>query len=250
MRKKKRRSVYLLPNLLTSMSLFGGFYAMVATVDRRFTQASIAIFVSCILDALDGRVARMTHSTSRFGVEYDSLSDVIAFGVAPGLLVYMWALKGYGRFGWLAAFLYVACGALRLARFNVQAETVQKKHFLGLPIPAAAAAIAASVLFFGELHLPVEVKKIFAPILMYVLGFLMVSAVRYSSLKESSAFRSRHFEAVVAAILLFVIVLIEPAIMLFAITMSYMLSGPVFYIFKYIFKRKTALVELPRSRET
>src|SRR5208282_6141832 len=98
MRKKKRRSVYLLPNLLTSMSLFGGFYAMVATVDRRFTQASIAIFLSCILDALDGRVARMTHSTSRFGVEYDSLSDVIAFGVAPGFLVYMWALKGYGRF--------------------------------------------------------------------------------------------------------------------------------------------------------
>jgi CDP-diacylglycerol--serine O-phosphatidyltransferase len=250
MRKKKRRSVYLLPNLLTSMSLFGGFYAMVATVDRRFTQASIAIFLSCILDALDGRVARMTHSTSRFGVEYDSLSDVIAFGVAPGFLVYMWALKGYGRFGWLAAFLYVACGALRLARFNVQAETVQKKHFLGLPIPAAAAAIAASVLFFGELHLPVEVKKIFAPILMYALGFLMVSAVRYSSFKESSAFRSRHFEAVVAVILLFVIVLIEPAIMLFAITMSYMLSGPVFYVFKYIFKRKTALVELPRSRET
>ena len=108
--------------------------------------------LSCILDALDGRVARMTGSTSRFGVEYDSLADVIAFGVAPGLLAYMWALKGYGRFGWLAAFLYVACGALRLARFNVQADTVQKKQFLGLPIPAAAAAIAASVLFFGELR--------------------------------------------------------------------------------------------------
>lgn len=250
MRKRKRRGVYLLPNLLTSMSLFGGFYAMVATVDRRFIQASIAIFVSCILDALDGRVARMTHSTSRFGVEYDSLADVIAFGVAPALLFYMWALKGYGRFGWLAAFLYVACGALRLARFNVQAETAQKKHFLGLPIPAAAATIAASVLFFGELHLPVEVKKIFAPILMYALGFLMVSAVRYSSFKESSAFRSRHFEAVVVVILLFIIVLIEPAIVLFAITMCYMLSGPVLYIFKHIFKRKTALVELPRSRET
>ena len=250
MRKKKGRSVYLLPNLLTSMSLFGGFYAMVATVDRRFTQASIAIFASCIFDALDGRVARMTHSTSRFGVEYDSLSDVIAFGVAPGLLVYMWALKGYGRFGWLAAFLYVACGALRLARFNVQAETVQKKHFLGLPIPAAAATIAASVLFFGELHLPVEVKKIFAPILMYALGFLMVSAVRYSSFKESSAFRSRHFEAVVVVVLLFVIVLIEPAIMLFTVTMAYMLSGPVAYLFKYIFKRSEALEEVPHSRET
>ncbi len=250
MRKRKRRSVYLLPNLLTSMSLFGGFYAMVATLDQRFTQASIAIFASCILDALDGRVARMTNSTSRFGVEYDSLADVIAFGVAPGLLAYMWALKGFGRFGWLAAFLYVACGALRLARFNVQAETVQKKHFLGLPIPAAAATIAASVLFFGEFHVPVEVKKVFAPILMYALGFLMVSAVRYSSFKESSAFRSRHFEAVVAVILLFVIVLIEPAVMLFAITMAYMLSGPVFYAFKYIFRSRAVLGEATRSKET
>jgi len=250
MRKRKRRSVYLLPNLLTSMSLFGGFYAMVATLDQRFIHASIAIFVSCILDALDGRVARMTNSTSRFGVEYDSLADVVAFGVAPGLLVYMWALKGYGRFGWLAAFLYVACGALRLARFNVQAETVQKKQFLGLPIPAAAATIAASVLFFGELHLPVEVRKVFAPVLMYALGFLMVSAVRYSSFKESSAFRSRHFEAVVVVVLLFVIVLIEPAIMLFVVTMAYMLSGPVAYLFKCIFKRNAALEEVPHSRET
>src|SRR5208337_4737540 len=154
---------------LTTASLFCGFYSIVATIDKKFTYACIAVFLSCLFDALDGRVARMTGSTSRFGVEYDSLADVIAFGVAPGLLVYMWALKGYGRFGWLAAFLYVACGALRLARFNVQAETVQKKQFLGLPIPAAAATIAASVLFFGELHLPVEVKKIFAPILMYVL---------------------------------------------------------------------------------
>ena len=250
MRKRKRRSVYLLPNLLTSMSLFGGFYSMVATLDQRFTQASIAIFASCIFDALDGRVARMTTSTSRFGVEYDSLADVVAFGVAPGLLVYMWALKGYGRFGWLAAFLYVACGALRLARFNVQVETVQRKQFLGLPIPAAAAAIAASVLFFGEFHVPVEVKKVFAPILMYALGFLMVSAVRYSSFKESSVFRARHFEAVVVVILLFIIVLIEPAIVLFAITMSYTLSGPFLYIFRHIFKRKAAFTEAPRSRET
>jgi CDP-diacylglycerol--serine O-phosphatidyltransferase len=250
MRKRKRRSVYLLPNFLTSMSLFAGFYAMVVTLDNRFVHASIAVFASCIFDSLDGRVARMTGSTSRFGVEYDSLADVIAFGVAPGLLAYMWALKGYGRFGWLAAFLYVACGALRLARFNVQADNVQKKQFLGLPIPAAAAAIAASVLFFGELNLPLEVKKIFAPILMYALAFLMVSNVRYSSFKESSAFRSRHFEAVVVGILLFVIVLIEPAIMLFVFAIAYALSGPVGYVFRHAFKRSAAPEEVPHSRET
>lgn len=244
MRKRRRKSVYLLPNLLTSMSLFGGFYAMVATLDKRFFHASIAIFLSCVLDALDGTVARMTGSASRFGVEYDSLSDAIAFGVAPGLLAYMWALKGYGRFGWLAAFLYVACGTLRLARFNVQVDTVQKKQFLGLPIPAAAATIAAAVLFFGEFGIPAEVKKIFVPILIYGLAFLMVSTVRYSSFKESSAFRTRHFEAVVGAILLFVIVLIEPAVSLFVITMGYVISGPV----SYVFRRKAVLEETPHSK--
>jgi CDP-diacylglycerol--serine O-phosphatidyltransferase len=243
MRKRRRRGIYLLPNVVTSMSLFGGFYAMVASVDKRFVPASIAIFASCVLDALDGRVARMTGSTSRFGVEYDSLSDVISFGVAPGFLAYMWALKGYGRFGWVAAFLYVVCGALRLARFNVQAETVQKKQFLGLPIPAAAATIAASVLFFGELSLPPQVKSIFIPVLMYALAFLMVSGVRYASLKGISV--SRHFDAVVVAILLFGIVLIEPAIMLFIVTMAYMLSGPV----TYVFKRKAAVEEAPGSQE-
>jgi CDP-diacylglycerol--serine O-phosphatidyltransferase len=246
MKRRKRKGVYLLPNLVTSMSLFGGFYALVAAVDKKFVQAAIAIFVSCILDALDGRLARITGSTSKFGVEYDSLSDVIAFGVAPGFLVYMWALKGYGRFGWLAAFLYVACGALRLARFNVQADTLQKKQFLGLPIPAAAATIAASVLFFGELSIPLQVKKIFVPVLTYALAFLMVSGIRYASLKGSNIFRSRHFDAVVLAILLFVVVLIEPAIMLFVITMAYTLSGPV----AFIFKRRAAVEEAPRSQET
>ena len=160
MRKRKRRSVYLLPNLLTSMSLFGGFYSIIATIDGKFVYASIAIFLACLCDVFDGAVARKTGSASRFGVEYDSLADLVSFGVAPGLLAYMWALKGYGRFGWLAAFLYVACGALRLARFNVQVDSVQKKQFLGLPIPMAAMAMASSVLFFNEMGISVEAKKI------------------------------------------------------------------------------------------
>lgn len=245
MRKRKGKSVYLLPNLLTSLSLFGGFYSMVATINEKFVYASIAIFLSCVLDALDGRVARMTGSSSRFGVEYDSLADVIAFGVAPALLAYMWALKGYGRFGWLAAFLYVACGALRLARFNVQVESTQKKHFLGLPIPAAAATIAATVLFFQELGLAVEVKKITMPILLYALAFLMVSTVKYSSLKESAFLRARPFEAIVTAILLFVIVLIEPSVTLFIITLLYMISGPL----GYVFRRRATYDETPHSKE-
>ena len=188
MRKRKGKGIYILPNLLTSMSLFAGFYSMVATIDRKFVYASIAIFISCIFDMLDGRVARLTHSSSRFGLQFDSLSDAIAFGVAPALLAYMWALKGYGRFGWLAAFLFVACGALRLARFNVQAETVQKKQFLGLPIPAAAAGIAGSVLFYAWLGFGGGLKTVLMPVLIYILAFLMVSDVRYFSFKETGGF--------------------------------------------------------------
>lgn len=231
MRKRKRRGIYLLPNLITSMSLFCGFYSIVATIDSKFTHAAIAIFFAAIFDALDGRVARMTNSSTKFGVEYDSLSDVIAFGVAPGLLAYMWALKGYGRFGWLAAFLYVACGALRLARFNTQVDTVQKRYFLGLPIPAAAATIAASVLFFQEMGITIHVNKIFMPILVYCLGFLMVSNVRYQNFKEMTFFRKNPFEVIVAAVLLFVIILIEPEISLFVVMLGYMISGPVVRIF-------------------
>ncbi len=247
MRKRRRKGIFLLPNLLTSLSLFCGFYSMIATIDRKFTHAAVAIFVSAVLDALDGRVARATGTSSRFGVEYDSLSDVIAFGVAPGLLAYMWALKGYGRFGWLAAFLFVACGALRLARFNVQVDTVQKKHFLGLPIPAAAAVIASTVLFFSEIGFTVEIKKIFVPILMYALAFLMVSAVRYSNFKEMSLFRTKPFEATAIGIVLFVIILIEPEITLFLSTVGYMLSGPLMYVFR---RRKAVTEEAPHSKET
>ncbi|HAR95307.1 MAG TPA: CDP-diacylglycerol--serine O-phosphatidyltransferase [Deltaproteobacteria bacterium] len=245
MKKRKRKTIYLLPNLLTSASLFCGFYAMVAAVDKRFVHGAIAIFVSAIFDALDGRVARMTGSTSRFGVEYDSLSDVIAFGVAPGLLVYMWALKGYGRFGWLAAFLYVACGALRLARFNIQAETVQKNYFLGLPIPAAASCIAASVLFSAKLGYSAEIRQIAMPIMVYALAFLMVSDIRYFSLKDLTFLKSKPFKSSVAAVLLFVIVLIEPSITLFVATIGYMVSGPVYRLIK----GKKALQDEPHPKE-
>jgi CDP-diacylglycerol---serine O-phosphatidyltransferase len=245
MRKRKGKGIYILPNLLTSMSLFAGFYSMVATIDRKFVYASVAIFISCIFDMLDGRVARLTNSSSKFGVQFDSLSDAIAFGVAPALLAYMWALKGYGRFGWLAAFLYVACGALRLARFNVQAETVQKKQFLGLPIPAAAAGIAGSVLFYAWLGFGGGLKTVLMPVLIYILAFLMVSDVRYFSFKEMGFFKRRPFRSTVAAILLLVIVFIEPQVILFIATIAYILSGPVYTLIK----GKKGLEELPHSEE-
>ncbi|MBA4416653.1 MAG: CDP-diacylglycerol--serine O-phosphatidyltransferase [Syntrophus sp. (in: bacteria)] len=246
MRRRKGKGIYILPNLLTSASLFCAFYAMIATINQEFSHAAIAIFVSCIFDMLDGRVARMTHSCSKFGVEYDSLSDVIAFGVAPGLLVYMWALKGYGKFGWLAAFLFVACGALRLARFNIQVDGVQKKQFLGLPVPAAASTIAASILFYTWLGFPGGIQTVLMPILIYILAFLMVSDVRYYSFKDLGYFKGRPFRSTVAAIMLLVIIFIEHEVTLFIITFGYALSGPVYTLLS---RKKIMIEDMDRSRE-
>ncbi|MCX5812747.1 MAG: CDP-diacylglycerol--serine O-phosphatidyltransferase [Proteobacteria bacterium] len=247
-RKGKGKGIYILPNLLTSASLFAGFYSIVATIDKKFAYAAIAIFVSSIFDMLDGRVARMTGSSSRFGVEYDSLSDLVAFGVAPGLLVYIWALKGYGRFGWLAAFLYVACGALRLARFNIQSDGMQKNQFLGLPIPAAATTIAGCVLFSSWLgHWGMDLKTILMPILIYILAFLMVSDVRYASFKEVAFFKGRPFRSTVAAILLLVVIFIEPEVTLFGLTFMYLLSGPIYTLLR---RKKIILENANHSKDT
>jgi CDP-diacylglycerol---serine O-phosphatidyltransferase len=241
MRRRKGKGIYILPNLLTSISLFAAFYSMVSTVEGKFTHAAVAIFISCIFDMLDGRVARLTHSSSRFGVEYDSLSDVIAFGVAPGLLAYMWGLKsqGFGRFGWLAAFLFVACGALRLARFNVQVDNAQKKQFLGLPIPAAAAVVAGAVLFYSWLGYTISPRSFTIPILIYILAFLMVSDVRYYSFKDMGYFKGRPFRSTMAAIMLLVIIFIEPEVTLFLIIAGYALSGPVYTLMT----RKTVKID-------
>ena len=243
---KKGKSIYILPNLLTSMGLFSGFYAIIATVNKNFTYAAIAIFIAAIFDSLDGRVARATGASSKFGVEYDSLSDVIAFGVAPALLAYMWALKGYGRFGWLAAFLYVACGALRLARFNIQVDTGPRKHFFGLPIPAAAATIAASVLFYAQLGYHGELKTIVMPMLIYLLAFLMVSTVRYYSFKKMTFLKTHPFRSTVMVIMALVIIFVEPQIALFVLTFGYVLSGPVYTILK----RKKIIMEERQPKET
>jgi CDP-diacylglycerol---serine O-phosphatidyltransferase len=226
-REGVRRGVYILPNLLTSGSLVGGFYAIIAAFNGEYIIAAIAIMVAFFFDGVDGRVARLTRTTSRFGMEYDSLADLVAFGVAPAILVFSWALQPYGRLGWLAAFLYVACGALRLARFNVQAGTIESRFFRGLPIPMAASMIAASVFLLHHLGEEGETKHLSLLILIYVLAFLMVSNIRYPSFKDFELIKKKPFSTLVAMILTIVVVVAEPAIMLFTFSFLYLLIGPV-----------------------
>jgi len=226
-REGVRRGVYILPNLLTSGCLVGGFYAIVAAFNGAYIIAAVAIMIAFLFDGIDGRVARLTRTTSRFGVEYDSLADLVAFGVAPGILVFSWALQPYGRLGWLAAFLYVACGALRLARFNAQFDTAEPRWFRGLPIPMAASLIAASVFLLHDLGEEGETKHLSLLILIYVLAFLMVSNIRYPSFKNLELLKRKPFSTLVAMILTIVVVVAQPAIMLFIFSFLYLMIGPV-----------------------
>ncbi|MBI5598441.1 MAG: CDP-diacylglycerol--serine O-phosphatidyltransferase [Deltaproteobacteria bacterium] len=229
--KGVRRGVYLLPNLLTSASLFGGFYSIVASLDGNFEAAAAAILISAVLDCLDGRIARMTGTTSKFGMEYDSLSDLVAFGLAPGLLIFTWALRPFGRYGWLAAFLYVVCGALRLARFNVQITTIESKRFNGLPVPAAAALVAATELLFHYFSHKEMTKHVTILIIVYLLAFLMVSNVKYYSFKELNLSRRMPFRLLVGMIFLLILIAAEPHLMLFLLAFAYVVSGPVMTLF-------------------
>ncbi len=231
-RESLRKGVYLLPNLFTTGTLFAGFYGIIATMNGGYYVAAWFILVSAIFDVLDGKVARLTGTTSRFGVEYDSLADLVAFGVAPGLLMYSWALKPFGKLGWLAAFLYVVCGALRLARFNVQVDTVESKRFLGLPIPAAASMVASCVLLFYHLGGSGSIRKVSVLILIYVLALLMVSNVRYYSFKDPEMVKRQPFGFLVLLIFVIIVVVAEPQIMIFALFGIYLLSGPASYLFR------------------
>lgn len=236
-----RRGIYILPNLFTTGSLFAGFYGMVATMRGTpddFKTAAIWILISSVFDGLDGKVARATGTTSKFGVEYDSLADLVAFGVAPGLLMYSWALKPFGRLGWLAAFLFVVCGALRLARFNVQVSTVESKRFIGLPIPAAASMVSSTVLLFHHFGWPSSYKKLAILLLIYFLAFLMVSNVKYYSFKDPEMIKRQPFGFLVLAVLLLIIIAAEPAMMMFVLFICYVLSGPIGYIMAWPRRRR------------
>jgi CDP-diacylglycerol---serine O-phosphatidyltransferase len=223
--RRKFRGTFLIPNLITTASLFSGFFAIVASINGRFEAAALAILVAMVLDGLDGRLARLTQTTSGFGIQYDSLSDLVAFGVAPALLVYLWALQGFGRFGWVAAFLFVACGALRLARFNVQTGSIDPRYFNGLPIPAAAAFVATGVLFYLHLVGWSSLRHVYVLVMIYVLSFLMVSNLKFYSFKKPELVKRHPFQSLVALVLIFVVVATEPYLMGFILAAAYVASG-------------------------
>lgn len=220
------RGIYLLPNLLTTAGLFSGFYAVVSSMNGHFVSAAIAIFIAMIFDGLDGRVARITNTQSEFGAEYDSMADMVSFGIAPGLVAYNWALSGMGKFGWLAAFVFVAAAALRLARFNTQVGVADKRYFQGLASPAAAGVIASIVWVGSEYQITGHDYGLIMGIITIISGLLMVSNFRYNSFKEVDWKGKVNFLVVLFIVLIFVVVASSPAELLMAIFVLYALSGP------------------------
>ncbi|MFC1492121.1 CDP-diacylglycerol--serine O-phosphatidyltransferase [Nitrospinota bacterium] len=240
-RPRLKRGIFLLPNLFTTGSLFAGFYAIIAAIQMDFWWASLAILISIILDGLDGAIARLTKSSSPFGLQYDSLSDLAAFGIAPAILIYNWALAPFGRIGWLAAFIFTACSALRLARFNVFAQTAgPTADFRGLPAPAAAGVLASWV-FMAEHY---EIREMIPPALTfayayilatlaYLLAFLMVSTIRYTSFKNLGDRLRRPFRVLVGTVLALFVAAAIPQVVAFLAMAGYAISGPVLYFHRY-----------------
>jgi len=240
-----RRGIYILPNLLTTGNLLCGFWAIISVFQERFYFAAVAILLAAVFDVFDGKVAKLSGATSKFGMQYDSLADLISFGVAPALLAFSWALRPYGKFGWLAAFLFVACGAIRLARFNVLASTGETKYFKGLPIPVAAAMIAFTILLYFQLIETDWVKDIVILVMIYILAFLMVSNIRYFSFKELNLAKRKPFSIFIFVVLSLVVIVMEPVVVLFASVLLYVFSGPVSMVLAWRKKktlRKTDLV--------
>lgn len=235
-RTVRRRGIYLLPNLFTTAALFAGFYAIIASMRGDFESAPIAILFAMIFDGLDGRVARLTNTSSKFGEEYDSLSDMVSFGVAPALVMFSWALGGLGKFGWSAAFIYVACAALRLARFNTQIDTADKNYFTGLASPAAAAIIATTVWVCHDLGwvgetLPPELAIVVA-VLTATVGFLMIANFPYYSFKGIDVRGRVPFVVMIAVVLVFGLITVDPPSVLLAGFLVYAISGPVMQVVK------------------
>lgn len=240
-RPRLKRGIFLLPNLFTTGTLFAGFYAIIAAIQNDFWWASFAILISIILDGLDGAVARLTKSSSPFGLQYDSLCDLAAFGIAPSILIYKWALAPFGRVGWLAVFIFAACSALRLARFNVLTQTLgATADFRGLPTPAAAGVLASWV-FLAEHYglrqfVPVSISPFPAYLLAflaYMLAFLMVSTVRYTSFKDLGGRLQRPFRVLVTAVLALFIAAAIPQVIAFLVMAGYAVSGPILHYKRY-----------------
>ena len=246
--RKRRKGIYILPNLFTLAALFGGFYAVVMAMNGRFDLAAVGIFSAMVLDSLDGRVARMTNTQSAFGEQMDSLSDMVSFGAAPALISYIWALKGLGRWGWIAAFVYCACAALRLARFNVNTGVVDRRYFQGLPSPAAAALIAGFIWLMTELGVKgtdvlwgMSVPWITFGLALYA-GLTMVTNVPFYSFKDISMKRSVPFAVIVLIALLIAVINIDPPTVMFLVFVIYGFSGYVVYGWRKVKGVQTSVI--------
>jgi CDP-diacylglycerol--serine O-phosphatidyltransferase len=244
-----KKGVYLIPSLFTTGNLICGFFSIISTFNGEYFQASIFIIFANLLDGLDGLVARLTRTTSQFGVELDSLADLVSFGVAPAVLVYYWALVPWSTWGWLAACLYVVCGALRLARFNVQIKNVEKIHFVGLPIPAAAEMIVATVLLYYSLGGEGAAnKEVILLLVIYLLAGLMVSNFNYFSLKQRLVFKKKHrFGGLSSGILLIQRWIVEPQMMFFSTFLLYSVSGPLLWTLTVYKRRREKRGELAEA---
>jgi CDP-diacylglycerol--serine O-phosphatidyltransferase len=249
MPRKLRKGIYVLPNLFTLAALFGGFYAIVMAMNGKFELAAVGVFCAMVLDSLDGRVARMTHTQSAFGEQMDSLSDMVSFGAAPALIAYEWALRPLGRWGWIAAFVYCACAALRLARFNVNTGVVDKRYFQGMPSPAAAALVAGFIWLTSALMVSHRDVPIFGEVISWFGGYptdredlswimfaitlfaglTMVTNIPYYSFKDIGGAKSMPFVSLVVVALLMAVVSVEPATMLFLVFVGYSISGYIIY---------------------
>jgi CDP-diacylglycerol--serine O-phosphatidyltransferase len=240
--RKRVKGIYMVPNMITLAALFGGFYAIVMAMNGRFELATVAIFVSMVLDSLDGRVARMTNTQSAFGEQMDSLSDMVSFGAAPALVAYIWALSTLGRWGWIAAFVYCACAALRLARFNVNTAVVDKRYFQGLPSPAAAALVAGFIWLMTDLEYPAaDVRWAMFAITLFA-GLTMVTNVPFYSFKDLSLKKSVPFAAIVLVALGIAVINIHPPTVMFVLFVIYGLSGYAIYGWRKAKGRPTSVI--------
>ncbi|MEK7702722.1 MAG: CDP-diacylglycerol--serine O-phosphatidyltransferase [Nitrospirota bacterium] len=243
MKELGRKGIYILPNLFTTGNLFCGVFALLAVHNKQYVNAAIAIIVGAICDLLDGKLARITKTTSQFGLEYDSLADVVSFVVVPGFLFYSWGLTGFGQLGLVAFFLYVACGAMRLARFNAHTPAVEGGRFIGLPTPASAGLIATFVILDDYiLHFGKEIRPIIILSTAYILAFLMVSTLPYRSFKNLRLKDQKPFSALVITVLALLVVFVAPQVTFFVLASLYVLSGiiekPVTMLWHLVFKGK------------
>jgi len=246
--KPKGRGIYLLPNLFTVMSLFAGFYSIVMSIHNYFASASVAIFLAMLMDALDGRIARLTNTVTEFGAQLDSLCDMVSFGIAPALLLYMWSLHSIGKPGWLAAFVYAVCNALRLARFNTQLGTPNKHYFQGLATTASAGAVAGLVWLCAKYHISGILIVLPVAVVTVLLALLQVSTIRYSSFKNIGLKGRVSFIFILIAVLIIVLISFDAPLILFLVFFIYALSGPVMTIWGIHVRRKRHRLHLVKQK--